>query len=270
MSVKVGMVVAVGIAVVAAAVIAALPLASATHVALSDDHGKKCPTESTADSGSGPLALVFCQGKVADFSDARDLASMLRTSPEHFRVQYVDHDTLTADALSHAQLFAWGGGDVDEEKAKEQYPQEISLVDAFVSRGGRSLWICAGGFLVGSEGFGLMPGTDGSYTDTPNSGFRPGSQKDTAIPITWRDGTTHTVDFQDGNYFSFAPGTPGVTVMGRYKNGEVAAAVAQYGQGKVGFSGPHFESKTSDDGTPTSALDLDFDVLNALGPWNQP
>ncbi|MGH8918449.1 MAG: hypothetical protein ACRD0H_08940 [Actinomycetes bacterium] len=72
------------------------------------------------------------------------------------------------------------------------------------------------------------------------------------------------MDFQDGNYAKITPGTPGVTVMATYTNGLAAAAVAAHGRGKAAFTGPHFESPTSDNGQPTKAEDLDFQLLDVL------
>jgi glutamine amidotransferase-like uncharacterized protein len=101
----------------------------------------------------------------------------------------------------------------------------------------------------------------GSYVGSPNAQAKDDS--DQAIQINWQ-GRQRTVDFQDGNYFEIPPGTPGVTVLGTYNNGLVAAAVATHGRGKAAFAGPHFESPTDNAGHPTKAMDLSFQLLDVL------
>lgn len=212
--------------------------------------------------GQPPLALVYDNPPFADDDDAKDLATMLQTSRYKFRVQYVGSKSnpLTAQQLQHASLFAFPGGEVDDDTAKKDFAHEIPLVQRYVTNGGRFLGVCAGGFVMGQKGFGVFPGEIDSYVGSPNAQAK--DDKDQAIQINWR-GQKRTVDFQDGNYAKVPAGTPGVTVLGTYNNGLIAAGVAAHGKGKAGFSGPHFESDEAGK-TKVHNLDMDFQLLDAL------
>lgn len=225
--------------------------------------GVAAPRASVASGGQPPLALVYDNPPFADDDDAKSLASMLQKSRYRFRIQYVGSKSvpLSAELLQRASLFAFPGGEVETETAKKDFAREIPLVQQFVSNGGRYLGVCAGGFVAGKDGFDVFPGEPDSYVGSPNSQAK--SDADQTIQINWM-GQKRSVDFQDGNYFKIPPGTPGVKVMGTYNNGLAAAAVAIHGRGKAAFSGPHFESATDDTGHNTSALDLDFQLLDVL------
>jgi glutamine amidotransferase-like uncharacterized protein len=213
-------------------------------------------------SGQAPLALVYVNPPFADEDDAKDLAVMLRKSRYRFRVQFVGSQSnpLTAEQLRHAALFGFPGGELEEETAKRDFAHEIPLVQNFVANGGRFLGVCAGGFVIGKEGFDVFPGKVDSYVGSP--GAQAKDDKDQAIQINWM-GRQRTVDFQDGNYVQVPPGTPGVTVLGTYNNGLIAAGVAVHGKGKAGFSGPHFESDQAGD-IKVDNLDMGFQLLDAL------
>jgi glutamine amidotransferase-like uncharacterized protein len=217
---------------------------------------------SSAVRGQAPLALVYDNPPFADDDDAKDLASMLQKSRYRFRIQFVGSKSnpLTAEQLQHASLFGFPGGELEEETAKRDFAHEIPLVQRFVTNGGRFLGVCAGGFVMGKEGFDVFPGEVDSYVGSP--GAQAKDDKDQAIQINWR-GQKRTVDFQDGNYVKLPPGTPGVTVLGTYNNGLIAAGVAVHGRGKAGFSGPHFESDQAGD-TKVNNLDLDFQLVDVL------
>ena len=212
--------------------------------------------------GQRPLALVYDNPPFADDDDAKDLASMLEKSRFRFRVQFVGSKTnpLTAQQLQGAALFGFPGGEVDDDTAKRDFAREIPLVQHFVTNGGRFLGVCAGGFVMGAKGFDVFPGEVDSYVGSPNAQAK--DAKDQAIQINWR-GRKRTVDFQDGNYVKVPQGTPGVTVLGTYNNGLIAAGVAVHGRGKAGFSGPHFESDEAGN-TPVHNLDMDYELVDVL------
>jgi len=213
-------------------------------------------------SGQAPLALIYDNPPFADDDDAKDLAAMLQQSRYKFRIQYVGSksDPLTAEQLQHAALFGFPGGELEQETAKRDFGHEIPLVQNYVTHGGRFLGVCAGGFVIGKDGFDVFPGKVDSYVGSP--GAQAKDDKDQAIQINWM-GRERTVDFQDGNYVQVAPGTPGVTVLGTYNNGLIAAGVAVHGRGKAGFSGPHFESDQAGD-SKVNNLDMDFQLVDAL------
>ena len=213
--------------------------------------------------GQPPLAVVYVNPPFADADDAKDLATMLQKSRYRFRVQFAGSKSnpLTAQMLQHAALFGFPGGEVDDDTAKTDFAHEIPLVQNYVTNGGRFLGVCAGGFVMGQKGFDVFPGEVDSYVGSPNAQAK--DTKDQAIQINWMGKGQRTVDFQDGNYVKLAPGTSGVTVLGTYNNGLIAAGVAQHGRGKAGFSGPHFESDQAGT-TPVHNLDMDFQLLDVL------
>jgi glutamine amidotransferase-like uncharacterized protein len=213
--------------------------------------------------GQQPLAIVYVNPPFADADDAKDLATMLQKSRYKFRVQFAGSKTnpLTAQMLQQASLFGFPGGEVDDDTAKRDFAHEIPLVQNYVANGGRFLGVCAGGFVMGQKGFDVFPGEIDSYVGSPNSQAK--DAEDQAIQINWMGKGKRTVDFQDGNYVKLPPGTPGVTVLGTYNNGLIAAAVAVHGRGKAGFSGPHFESNEAGK-TPVHNLDMDFTLLDVL------
>ena len=75
--------------------------------------------------------------------------------------------------------------------------------------------------------------------------------------------------FQDGPSFILTPRASDVTVLATYSNGEVAAAVARYREGKVAVSGPHPEADQSKYSAynlpyPGSTQDLGDDLIDTL------
>lgn len=194
--------------------------------------------------GTDRLALVY-RGPGSCAGCAEDLAALL----EHagLRTRYVGPADLLADAtFAGAALYAQPGGDntmqVYYAVGAANWPAVADRLRAFVRGGGRYLGVCLGGFLAGPwmdddgtiAALALLRGDASYFTKTPVD-----SRLDQVVPITWLSPRqSRTVYFQEGPYFIDDGGVPYAT----WSDGSVAALIADYGKGKVGVSGFHFEA----------------------------
>ncbi|MGV9299004.1 BPL-N domain-containing protein [Amycolatopsis sp. NPDC003676] len=197
-----------------------------------------------ARTAEAPLALVYNgpQG-CADCGPAA--ADLLRRAPQHFRVEYVGPGTgkpLTAAVLAKAQLYVQPGGGQDLDRTWQDLDGSAGAVRDWVRNGGSYLGLCFGGYLAGRDpGFGLLPGDTHGYAGSPGSTVP--DERDTVIEVSWRGKPRHMY-FQDGPAFRLDEGSH-ATVLATYTNGAPAVAVAPYGKGRVGVSGPHPEADAS-------------------------
>lgn len=194
---------------------------------------------------SASLALVY-RGKAArPHACSAALADLVAGSPRAFRVEYVGPGQpvpLTDDALRRASLYVQpGGGEL--VRAYRRMRRHRASIRRFVRTGGRYLGVCLGGYLAGSTpGFALLPGDVDQYI--ASRGATVHSEDETVVPVDWR-GRTRYAYFQDGPCFRFNAHARDVTVLARYDNGEIAAAVARFGTGRVGVVGIHPEADES-------------------------
>jgi glutamine amidotransferase-like uncharacterized protein len=192
-----------------------------------------------------PLALVY-RGKAAKPSECSEaLAELLARSSHRFEVEYVGPqeklpllDTVLRQAAIYVQP---GGGEL--APAYRRMRRYSATIRRYVGAGGRYLGVCLGGYLAGaSPGFALIPGDTDQYIKS--SGATVHTESDTVIPLDWR-GRTRFVYFQDGPVFRLDRTATGVTVLARYDNGEIAAAVTPFRAGRVGVVGVHVEADES-------------------------
>ena len=113
-----------------------------------------------------------------------------------------------------------------------------SAIESFVMKGGGYVGFCAGAFSstyrVGTSfarGFGFMPGKTILYREVQSQAEM--------IPITWNGKVRH-IYWEGGPYLTRLPGR--VEVVGKYPNGQVAAARSLYGKGRVYVTGLHPEA----------------------------
>jgi glutamine amidotransferase-like uncharacterized protein len=201
------------------------------------------------------LALVHLD---RDPACSAAVAALLRSSRHGFDVHYVGRRELTPQTLARAALYAQpGGGEL--APAYRRLRRHRTTIRDYVGRGGRYLGFCLGGYLAGATpGFDLLPG------DTDRQSPDPG---DTVVEVEWR-GRRRRMFFQDGPRFEVE--TRGTTVLARYLDGEIAALVAPFGEGRVGVVGPHpeapadwFASAGLAEPRPP-ALDLGLDLVDAV------
>jgi glutamine amidotransferase-like uncharacterized protein len=225
------------------------------------------PPEGT---GTRPVALVY-RGPAGCPGCSEAVAALLQSSQWSFDVKYVGpNESLSVSEglkLANVKLYAQPGGGSSVSKAYRQLQHDANDIQNFVKNGGRYLGICMGGYLAGATpGFNLLPGDTNQFIASPGATVK--NTKDTIVQVNWR-GKSRSMYFQDGPYFILNSGATGVTVLATYTNGEIAAMVGHYGQGKVGGSGPHPEADRSWYSAynlpyPGSTQDLGHDLIDML------
>ena len=206
-------------------------------------HYKPAANSSPSLSGAHPVALVY-RGPAGCDGCSEATAALLQSSKWNFDVKYVGpHESLSISdglKLPNVKLYAQPGGSGNVWSAYLHLWWSAGDIKNFVNSGGRYLGICMGGYLAGTQpGFNLLPGDTNQYITSPGATVK--NTQDTIVQVNWR-GKPRYMYFQDGSYFLLNSGAAGVTVLGTYTNGEIAAMVAPHGKGKVGVSGPHPEA----------------------------
>jgi glutamine amidotransferase-like uncharacterized protein len=189
------------------------------------------------------LALVY-RGPGGCPSCSEAAAELLESAEWGFDVRYVGPDEdieLTSANLQKADLYVQPGGDGSLNQAYAALESDAAEIRQFVDSGGRYLGICMGAYLAGSgPGFDLLPGDSGQYISSDGASVTDASS--TVVEVNWR-GQSRFMFFQDGSYFTLDGAQPGTTVFAHYSsNGEIAAMVSPYGDGRVAVSGPHPEA----------------------------
>lgn len=213
-----------------------------------------------------PLALIY-RGPAGCKGCSEAVATLLQTAPSSFHTVYCGPDeevSLSAQALSHAALYAQPGGGNNLDAAWSAMRPYADAIRSWVRGGGHYLGFCMGGYLAGFDpGFGLLSGDSREWIDSPGATVH--TIDDAAVTVSWR-GQPRSIYFQDGPYFTVRPNS-GSTVLATYSNGLAAVVVARYGRGSVGVTGPHPEAPASwylesglDDPGGVD-LDLGYDLL---------
>jgi hypothetical protein len=201
------------------------------------------PADRAASAALPPVALVY-RGPASGPGCSEAVAALLAGTTTRLRVVYCgpgERVPLSARALATATVYAQpGGGELDP--AWQLMGAHAGDIRTWVSRGGRYLGFCLGGYLAGATpGFGLLPGDTDQYLASPGATVR--TTDDTIVAVRWRGHLRHLF-FQDGPQFRLdheaAP-----TVLATYPNGAIAAAVTRHGAGRVGVVGPHPEADRS-------------------------
>lgn len=169
----------------------------------------------------GPASLPGCPEAVASVLDTVGLD-----------VRYVgprEDLALTGPVLAGADLYAQPGGGTLRQGWRRMRRHRRAVRD-FVDGGGHYVGFCLGAYLAGATpGFGLLPGDTDQALDT---------EDDTVVEVDW-GGRRRAVYAQDPAAL-LVDGR--ADVLARYPDGQVAAAVAPYGAGRVGVVGPHPEA----------------------------
>jgi glutamine amidotransferase-like uncharacterized protein len=217
---------------------------------------------------TAPLALVYRGPAARPVACSEAVAALLRSSPRGFDVRFVgphEETRLEPDALAGVAVYAQPGGGSLGPAYRRMHRHRAALRE-YVARGGRYLGFCLGGYLAGATpGFDLLPGDTDRYAGSPGAGVY--STRDTTVWVDWR-GQRRELFFQDGPRFEVA--AVDLTVLARYPNGAIAAAVATFGAGRVGVVGPHPEATPdwyADAGLRvprTGAADLGHDLLDEV------
>lgn len=197
-------------------------------------------------TGTKYIALVY-RGPAGCAGCSEAVAKLLKSDTLwDFNVIYVGpNENMSVQAglqLPNVVLYAQPGGDGSENQAFNKLKKDAPAVRNFISKGGRYLGICMGGYLVDhNPGFNLCLNTD-QYIKSPGATVK--TEDDTLVQVMWR-GTNRWMYFQDGPYFIPKSCIDGQIILATYRNGKVAAMVQPYGSGKIGVSGPHPEADAS-------------------------
>jgi glutamine amidotransferase-like uncharacterized protein len=142
-----------------------------------------------------------------------------------------------------ADCIVFPGGDGDSDQFDEFLYTYKSQVRKYVKEGGRYLGICMGSYFAGSHYFNLLDTNIGytQYVKRPNSTVNKTSPS--IVKLNWK-GEEKEMYFHDGAafYFKKEP-VESVKIYGTYKNGDIAAMIQSYGEGKIGVIGPHPEAQ---------------------------
>ncbi|WP_225728782.1 MULTISPECIES: BPL-N domain-containing protein [unclassified Nocardia] len=190
-----------------------------------------------------PIALVY-RGPATLPGCPEAAAAVLAASRWNFDIRFIgprEHLRFGDSAMTGAAIYVQpGGGEL--EPAYRHLKSHRGEIRHFVRDGGGYLGFCLGGYLAGATpGFDLLPGDTDRYIDT--RGATVDHDDDTVISVRWR-GQRRQLYFQDGPIFDIET-DGGTQVLATYTNGTIAAAVTEFGRGRVGVCGPHPEA-TSD------------------------
>lgn len=193
-----------------------------------------------ASQSDGAVALIY-RGPASLPGCPEAAARLLQAVPTPYRAVFCGPDErvqLSAESLASAALYVQPGGGTLASAWKHMAPHANTL-RRWVHGGGHYVGLCLGGYLAGaSPGFGLLPGDAGRYIASSGASVR--TTGDTLVEVTWRE-RNRIMFFQDGPAFTLDDGAR-AQVLARYPNRDIAALVAEVGQGRVAVVGPHPEA----------------------------
>jgi hypothetical protein len=219
----------------------------------------KTPSSSYALIYNGPVAAEECPEAAAAVARTAGLS-----------IRYISDISALPGLLPDAAVFIIGGTEEDLDPLIQAFtPAVDSAFKEWLRNGGRFWGICGGGFLASQgwwerSGFVKMLGIIPAESDD----FLTHSRA-RILPIHWLD-TVRAMYFQGGPKFILKSTTEKVKIIARYSDGQIAALLATYGNGKVAVCGPHPEAPRSwSYETPTpedwvSSMDLAVALVQEL------
>jgi hypothetical protein len=230
-----------------------------------DSDGSDSP--SAAAPAIGSYALIY-NGPVAAEEGPEAVAEI--AEQVGLPVTYIADITELPRLLPDARVFIVGGTEDDLSPLINPFTPDVrAALENYLRNGGRYLGICGGGFLASTgweekedfvEMLGIIPAKSGDFEDVADPMI---------LPINWL-GTIYDMYFQGGPAFELEDSPESVLVIAKYADGEIAALISSYGNGKVAVSGPHPEAPDSwgeeaEDGEDwTAVTDLAVDFLQEL------
>jgi hypothetical protein len=212
---------------------------------------------------SEPYALIY-NGPVAAEDGPEAVAAIAEEID--LPVRFISNIAELPQLLEDTAVFIIGGTEDDLNPLAEAFtPDVTAALKAYLRDGGRYLGICGGGFLA-STGWeeddrfvkmvGLVPAESGDFSEDADPQI---------VSIRWL-GKTYPMYFQAGPTFELTDSEDDVQVIATYEDGQIAALLSSYGQGKVAVIGPHPEADESwaeeaengDDWTSTNNLLVDL------------
>ncbi len=202
-----------------------------------------------SNSGGLPLALIYkgpgsCSADQGDAGNSGYGCSEASADVAHqagFRTKFVGPNDLNNQStpaqiralFADAKVWVQPGG-ISNVAFYAMSAKLKSEMIRFVSNGGGYVGYCAGAFLA-TDWFGLFPGSSSLY------GYNS-ARSDVGyafLNMNWL-GKNRKVYFEGGPYLHHISSAAEITA--RFSGGAVAAARANYGQGRVYIAGPHPEA----------------------------
>lgn len=182
-------------------------------------------------------------------------------------IRYVEPGGLTANTFANAAVYIQAGGDDSLDIKKALSNQEILALKKYIASGGRYWGLCAGAYFAGQtlddrgrvEGLKIVPGDAEPYKHSHEAHLET---------VNWQ-GQPRQMYLQDAPRFRLLRNAK-IVPIAYYRDGSIAAFMANYYQGKVALSGPHPEADYTwfdkDGLAPPTTLshDLAIKMLNDL------
>jgi glutamine amidotransferase-like uncharacterized protein len=191
------------------------------------------------------VAVVFAGAGTCD-GCAAAVAKLLRQ--QQYQVRLVDEHQLDAAALRSAELYVQPGGSDDiMDTLNVLSDSQMQWIRDFVQQGGQYLGICAGGYLAaqyadqaaGHKAFALV---ELEEIDQEIAGDNSAQLIPLRLP---GEATDRHVYYQAGPHFGTKLPANG-RALGYYAGTRhIAARISDYGKGRVGLIGPHYEADAS-------------------------
>lgn len=216
------------------------------------------------------VAVVFAGAGTCD-GCAEAVALLLQQ--QQYQVRLVDEHQLQAATLQGASLYVQPGGSDDiMDTLTVLSASQIQSIRDFVKQGGNYLGTCAGGYLAGqytdqaagSKAFALV---ELAEIDQEITGDNSAQFISLRLP---GEASTRNVYYQAGPHFGSTLPANGKALAYYAGSNHIAARISDYGKGRVGLIGPHYEADSSwyaADQLPVSAAqhqDLFFHMLRQL------
>lgn len=216
------------------------------------------------------VAVVFAGAGTCD-GCAEAVALLLQQ--QQYQVRLVDEHQLQTATLQGASLYVQPGGSDDiMDTLTVLSASQIQSIRDFVKQGGNYLGICAGGYLAGqytdqaagSKAFALV---ELAEIDQEITGDNSAQFISLRLP---GEASTRNVYYQAGPHFGSTLPANGKALAYYAGSNHIAARISDYGKGRVGLIGPHYEADASwyaADQLPVNAAqhqDLFFRMLRQL------
>ena len=196
-----------------------------------------------------PLFLVYVEHPMCSLDCADAVLDVLNLSGK-YTARFVGpssfpYTILTEELLASASCLVVPGGLGDADQYDDSFLRILApLIKNYLAKGGRYMGICAGGYFAGHHYMDILkPGTKAAqYVRRKHSTVK--HEEHDVVTVNWASREC-TVYFHDGaafvprRWFNRISGA----VVARYTNGDAAALIQNYKQGKVGVMGPHPEAQ---------------------------
>lgn len=183
-----------------------------------------------------PMCSISCADGTREVLESSGLYDVKLIGPDSY--PKID---VTRDTLKHADCLVIPGGLGDSDQFDTKMNDISAAIIGYVAEGGRYLGICMGAYFTGKHYLNLLDSADAvQYIKRP--GASTTREDHDIVELDWQ-GEAREVYFHDGAAFVSREGKIPGSVVARYSNGDAAAIIQEYKQGKIGVIGPHPEAQ---------------------------